>query len=583
MTPRLRIADSSRKCTERCVRRSRALGTTLLAAGLLLACAGPVRAQPAAAPPTVAPTLLGAVAAAPSGLTAPVVYFNRPIVVLRARVLGRDPAERADSAVRALDDLVAQHVTGPIAARPVGGASLISVGSRVVLALTPPDVDELAGDTVERVAAETMTRLRQALAEALEARAPGALIRSAALACLGLVAAALALWGIRKAHAAVGERLAGVSERTVTRSGLADADLLRASRLVDVERRVLASAAIVVDLVVIYATLTFVLRRFPYTRPWGESMRGYLIATVEHLGLGVVNAIPGLFTAALIFLLARFLARLAGLWFDAVEQGRARARWIYPETAQPTRRLLTGLLWVFAIVVAYPYLPGSQTDAFKGVTVFLGLIVTFGSSGLVNQIMSGFMVTYSRALRLGDYVRIGEVEGVVTHLGVLSTKVKTLRREEVTIPNAVVVAQTTIDYSRFTASEGVFTPTSVTIGYDAPWRQVHALLLLAADRTSGLLREPRPAVIQASLEDFYVKYTLLVCLERQESRPFTLDALHANIQDLFNEYGVQIMSPNYVLDPAAPKVVAKQDWFAAPAAAARDGAATSPAAASSSP
>jgi small-conductance mechanosensitive channel len=242
-------------------------------------------------------------------------------------------------------------------------------------------------------------------------------------------------------------------------------------------------------------------------------------------------------------------------------------RWIYPETAQPTRRLLTGLLWAFAIVVAHPYLPGSQTDAFKGVSVFFGLMVTFGSSGIVNQIMSGFMITYSRALRAGDFVRIGEVEGTVTHLGVLSTKIRTLRQEEVTIPNAVVVAQTTTDYTRLSETDGVFTPTSVTIGYDTPWRQVHALMLQAADRTAGLRAKPKPVVLQAGLEDFYVKYTLFVCLEQQESRPVTLGALHANIQDLFNEYGVQIMSPNYVIDPSAPKVVPKQQWFAAPAAA----------------
>jgi small-conductance mechanosensitive channel len=274
---------------------------------------------------------------------------------------------------------------------------------------------------------------------------------------------------------------------------------------------------------------------------------------------------PGLFTVILIFLIARFLARLIALWFHSVELGRVRARWIYPETAQPTRRLLTTLMWLFAIVVAYPYMPGSQSDAFKGVSVFLGLMVTFGSSGLINQIMSGFMVTYSRALRLGDFVRIGELEGTVTHLGVLSTKIRTVWSEEVTVPNAVVASTTTTDYTRAADAGGVLTPTSVTIGYDAPWRQVHALLLEAAGRTPGLRRVPKPLVLQTALQDFYVQYTLLVCLERQELRPFTLDVLHANIQDLFNEHGVQIMSPNYVFDPKAPKVVPKDRWFAAPA------------------
>ncbi len=294
-------------------------------------------------------------------------------------------------------------------------------------------------------------------------------------------------------------------------------------------------------------------------------MRGYMLQSAVDLFMGGVNAVPGLFTVALIAVVTGFLIRLLSLWFSAIERGQMHIRGIYPETAQPTRRLVTTLLWLFAVVVAYPYLPGSNSEAFKGVTVFLGLMVTFGSSGLVNQIMSGFMVTYARALRKGDFVRIGDVEGTVTHLGVLSTKIRTLFGEEVTIPNAVVVGQTTTDYSRFAETGITFTQTSVTIGYDTPWRQVQAMLLLAAERTPGLRREPHPYVLQMGLEDFYVKYTLCVHLEHQESRLFTLHALHGHIQDLFNEYGVQIMSPNYLLDPKSPKLVAKKDWYAAPA------------------
>jgi small-conductance mechanosensitive channel len=173
------------------------------------------------------------------------------------------------------------------------------------------------------------------------------------------------------------------------------------------------------------------------------------------------------------------------------------------------------------------------------------------------------MLTYSRALRLGDFVKIGEVEGTIIHIGVLSTKLKTLRSEEVTIPNAVVVSQTATDYSRF--AESVRTTTSVTIGYDSPWRQVHAMLLLAAERTSGIRRDPKPRVIQSALEDAAVRYVLAFCLEHQESKHLTLSELHAHIQDVFNEYGVQIMTPRYEEDPETPKLVPKQQWFAAPA------------------
>jgi small-conductance mechanosensitive channel len=526
----------------------------------------PLAAQDRATPaPSQPSAVVEAASAEPSGQVATLSFANRPIVTLRARLLGRDPVDRVASAERVLDELVEQGLSGPVESRAFPGGRIISVASRGIVALTPPDVDNLAGETVEGVTAEAVARLRQALAEADEARTPQRLVIAVGVATLGLAVGSLLLWALLRAHRRFAGRLVDIAERRLTRTGITDVASLRASRVFEFQRGLLTAITVGSAIVIVYSTLTFVLRRFPYTRPWGESMRGFLLTTIEDLALGIVNAIPGLFTVVLIVLITRFVLRVLGIWFNAVEAGRTHVQWLYPETAQTTRRLVTVLMWLFTIVVAYPYLPGSQTDAFKGVSVFLGLMLTFGSSGLVNQVMSGFMVTYSRALRVGDWVRIGDVEGTVIHLGILSTKVKTYRGEETTIPNAVVVSQTTIDYSRFAEHHETFTPTTVTIGYDAPWRQVHALLLQAADRTPGVLKQPKPYVLQEALQDFYVKYTLFVCLDRQDQRAFVLDPLHAHIQDLFNEYGVQIMSPNYFADPAAPKVVAKKDWYAAPA------------------
>jgi len=526
----------------------------------------PLAAQDQALPPPQqpAPVVEGA-SAEPSELAATLSFANRPIVTLRARVLGRDPADRVASATRVLDELIADGYSGPVESRPFTGGRIISVASRGIVALTAFDVDNLAGETVEGVTAQAIVRLQQALAEADEARTPQRLLVATGLASLGLAVGSLLLWALVRAHRRFAGRLVEVAEEKLAQTGLTDVVSLRASRVLEFQRGLLRAVTVGAGMVVVYSTFTFVLRRFPYTRPWGESMRGFLFTTVENLALGVVNAIPGLFTVALIVLIMRFILRLLGIWFNAVEAGRTRVQWLYPETAQTTRRLVSVLMWLFTIVVAYPYLPGSQTDAFKGVSVFLGLMLTFGSSGLVNQIMSGFMVTYSRAVRVGDYVRIGDVEGTVLHLGILSTKLKTFRGEEATIPNSVVVSQTTTDYSRFAEVKETFTPTSVTIGYDTPWRQIHALLLMAAERTPGVRVEPKPYVLQEALQDFYVKYTLFVCLDAQDQRYFTLNILHAQIQDLFNEYGVQIMSPNYLADPAAPKVVAKKDWYTSPA------------------
>jgi small-conductance mechanosensitive channel len=530
--------------------------------------AGTVVAQPQTTP--VPPTLQAAARAAllsaeRSGESFTLTYFNRPIVVLRARVLGRPPSERAGIAVQVLDNLVAAKATDPVESRQLEGVSLIFVGSRLVLGLGAPDIDELAGETLEGVTALTVSRLQQAFAEAAEAHTPAELFRASIFAAIGLIIGGLVLWVIGRARRGVAAKLVAVSESTMAKTGLADLDSLRSSRLLDFQRGFVTAISVGLQLLVLYGIVSFVLEQFPYTRPWGESLSGFLVTTLENLALGAMQAVPGLFTVLVILVIARLASKLVGMWFNSIERGRIKSRWIYPETAQPTRRILTTLVWVFAVIVAYPYMPGSNTDAFKGVSVFLGLMLTLGSSGLINQIVSGFTVTFSRAVRLGDFVRIGDVEGTVIHLGVLSTKVKTLQLEEVTIPNAVVAAQTATDYSRFADTEGVFTSTSVTIGYDAPWRQVQSLLLLAAERTPGLRREPKPRVYQMALEDFYVRYTLWVSLERQESRLVTLNTLHANIQDLFNEYGVQIMSPNYFADPSAPKVVAKKDWYAAPA------------------
>ena len=217
-------------------------------------------------------------------------------------------------------------------------------------------------------------------------------------------------------------------------------------------------------------------------------------------------------------------------------------------------------------MVAYPYIPGSSSDAFKGVSVFIGLVVSLGSSGIINQLMSGLTIIYSRSLKVGDVVEVGDVEGLVIAMSMLSIKVRTFQGEEVTVPNAVVISQSTKNFTK-PAPEGggTFLGTEVTIGYDTPWRQVRAMLVLAAERTQNVRCEPKPRVLQRSLEDFYVRYRLLVCLEDPRQRSATLDRLLANILDAFNEFGVQITSPHYENDPHHRKTVPPEKWFNAPA------------------
>ncbi len=229
--------------------------------------------------------------------------------------------------------------------------------------------------------------------------------------------------------------------------------------------------------------------------------------------------------------------------------------------------MLTAVIWLFSLVAAYPYLPGSDSEAFKGIGVFVGLMLSIGASGVVNQAVSGLMLMYTKALRPGEFVQVGDTEGTVTSVGFLTTRIETLRNVEVTLPNAYLASNVTRNFSRLVANGGMRVTTSVTIGYDTPWRQVHAMLQMAAERTSRIAQDPPPRVLQTALQDFYVEYTLIVCVAEPKLKFVVLNELHAHIQDVFNEFGVQIMSPNYEADPADKKFVPKEQWFPAPAQA----------------
>jgi small-conductance mechanosensitive channel len=326
----------------------------------------------------------------------------------------------------------------------------------------------------------------------------------------------------------------------------------------------------------VYLWLSFVLRQFPYTRPWGESLRSLLLGEVGAAGEAISLALPGLITVAVILLITRVVTKVVGLVFAAVEADRMSLPGVYPDTAAAARRLVTAVLWLLAAAMAYPHVPGSESSAFKGLSLFVGVVVSIGSSGVMQHLMSGLMLTFSRAVHVGDFARIGDVTGTVLQLGALATKVRTPYGEEITIPNAVVVSQTTTNYSKAPGADVPFLTTSVTIGYDTPWRQVEGLLLMAARETAGVRAEPKPFVWREALEDFYVKYTLLVAPENPNDRAALLDLLHVRILDAFNQYGVQIMSPHYMVDPQEQKVVSPSRWHQAPSRVGSTAAAAAP-------
>ncbi len=548
--------------TSRCMRATAVAALFCLLSGSGALAQTPSTPDAAIQPPRPAVT---ATLPPPPVAAADLTVGNRIITTFRADVGTRSPADRARAATTLIAAQARAGVTGPVGSQSLQGATIVTLGSENAFVLLPQDADDLAGETLASISGHAVDQLRVALAELDELHKPAVMIRAAVLASLGSLVAAILFGLVYLGHRRTSARLMARVEDQLARYQLGAKTQPRMTPVFRVLRGVIRAITLVLASLIGYTWLTFVLNRFPYTRPWGEGLRGFLLSRLELLGLSTIHALPGLFTVAVIVLVTRFLIYCLKVLFDSVERGQVELPFVDAELARPTGHIVATLAWVFCIVVAYPYIPGSSTDAFKGVSVFVGLIVSLGSSGLVNQLMSGFVITYSRSVRVGEFARIADIEGTVTNVGVLATTVRTPDGEEMNIPNAVVVSHVVTNYSRPGERRAVWVRTSVTIGYDTPWRQVHALLLEAAAKTSGLADNPAPEVRQTALQDYYVEYTLLAAPLEARNRGPVFAELHARIQDAFNEHGVQIMSPHYMADPSAPKVVPKDKWFEPPA------------------
>ncbi len=496
-------------------------------------------------------------------------YFNRPVFTFRGALSGVSAADRSQRAAARLREQLDSQGPHRVSQKPDAMGVLVQINGATTFVVTANDVDVLQQETLEASAQRAAQALALAIAESREARDWQAMVRSLGWSALATALALALAWVLRHGHAALARRLVTLSEWHSRKLQWGGIELLQRERAATVVRKLLNGVHSLVLLLLVYEWLSFVLARFPFTRVWGETLNSYLLNLLGLIGTAVVGAVPGLFTAVVIFYLARAATGLLGRFFDRIQQGQHSVAWLDADVAVPTRRIATAVVWLFALAMAYPYLPGAQTEAFKGLSVLVGLMISLGASNLVGQAASGLILTYGRVFRRGEYVRIADQEGTVTDVGMFATRIRTGLGEEVTISNTTILGSTTKNYSRAVQGAGYVLDTTVTIGYDTPWRQVHAMLEEAATRTEGVLTTPAPQVFQTALSDWYPVYRLVCQAVPSEPRPraLLLSALHANIQDVFNTYGVQIMSPQYIADPLAPKQVPPDQWYPAPAQA----------------
>ena len=494
--------------------------------------------------------------------------FNRPVVTFRAPFLGIAPAERAAAGRDRIVGLLDRGGPGAVTIDHLDEGDAVKIDGRLAFMVTKDDVEPLRGETLETLTQDSVRVLNQVIAETREARSGRLMVNAVIWAAGATVIYLLLLWLLRLIARVVTRRMLQLAGSTVEQLKIGGAEIVQRERMIRVVRRLLQIGFWGFALLVTYEWIGFVLCRFPFTRPWGEQLNAFLVGTTVGILSSIALALPDLLIAAAIFVIASSINGTLQRFFDGVQSSRVAVTWLDPDSARPTRRLAAFAVWMFALVMAYPYIPGSDTEAFKGLSVLLGLMISIGASGIVGQAASGLILMYTRTFRPGEYVRVADHEGTVVEMGMFTSRVRTGLGEELTLPNSLILGAVTKNYSRAVSGRGFMLDTTVTIGYDAPWRQVHAMLIEAAAPHRGRAGFPAAPRVSDGAVGLSTSNTASSCQAIQtEPRPRAevLSSLHANVQDVFNEHGVQIMSPHYLGDPAEPKVVPPAKWYAPPA------------------
>lgn len=334
-------------------------------------------------------------------------------------------------------------------------------------------------------------------------------------------------------------------QRRLNNLKIQNLEVLSRNRITGLIRTILKYFSWLVYLLLIIIYLSVVAAIFPAARPLGAIILTPVWLEIGKVVAGFIKWVPSLINLILICLAGFYLTRLARYFFRELGKGSIRIKGFYPEWSEPTYQLVRVFIIALTIVFAFPFIPGSSSPAFQGVSVFLGLLISLGSTSVIANIMAGIVLTYTHAFSIGDRVQIGSTTGDIVNRSLLVTTVRTVKNEDVTIPNNVVLGGHIVNFTQEASQSGLILYTSVTIGYDTPWRQVHQALIAAAQATKGILEEPEPFVLQTALNDFFVSYQINAYTNTPGDMAHIYSELHQNIQDKFNEAGLEILSPHY--------------------------------------
>ena len=476
-----------------------------------------------------------------------VSFRGRPLFEVRAQLGELTPADRVAAISLRIEKVVqrGKPVLDDIGTEERSRWTEIRVGDEYLMSVTDADAAP-TGRTRQQLAADYAVALRAALMREFEGRSTQGLVLGAAITLVATAVLFIVLHYLNLLAPRLRTAIRDAGVRYIRSARFRGADIVPLRSIAEILVQISRFLQVLIILLASLVYLEIVLSAFPWTSELAGQLLDAVTDAFSMVVEGLFGYLPTIFYIAVILFVTHYLLRFARIFFIALSRGSVSIAGFYPEWAMPSYNILRFLTYALAAVVIFPYLPGSGSPAFQGVSIFLGVLFSLGSTSAVANMVAGVVLTYMRSFRDGDRVKIADTIGDVIEKNLLIVRVRTIKNVEVTIPNAMVLNNHIINFSACARDKGLILHTTVTIGYDAPWQQVHELLKAAAMRTTSVLADPAPFVLQTALNDFHVSYELNAFTDDPGRMAITYSELHQHIQDEFNKAGVEIMSPHYV-------------------------------------
>jgi len=480
----------------------------------------------------------------------PVMLDGKTLFFIRRGVSSFSAEERANTITRRIER-IAQNDSIPIENLtieqiPDDNSLYLSVDQEVILTVTERDAK---GDrsTPEVLAQQALQKIQVAIAQYRQDRKPEQLLKNIIYTVIATFAFLIISFAVIKISGKLFPFIRRLIESLTPGIQIGNVEIVSSSKISFFWLRVLRIIRLFVLFLLLFKYATFVLRLFPWTRVFGESILGYFSQSLELVLSSIGQYLPNAFIIAIIIFITYYLIGLIKPFFTAIERGNLVIPGFYTDWAKPTYNLLLVIIIALAAIVAFPYLPGFDSPAFRGVSVFLGLLLSLGSTSAIANVIGGIILIYTRAFRIGDHIQVGDVIGDLIEKNFLVIRICTPTNKIITIPNSSLLSSNVINFSISSRelNRNLIIQTTITLGYDLPWRKAHTTLIEAALETVHILKEPAPFVLQTSLDNFYISYQLNAYTNQPNLMVIIYSELHQNIQDKCNEAGIEILSPSY--------------------------------------